>query len=317
MCHGVGMAAPKYTIAPTPRKPTERRSALTLFTRAQDSFFLLSQADGAPVDVLSRCQGKSANGIEVLLITKELLTLSTLAKKACFQMKRLYRLFQSAILLASLAILTTTSAWVISPRHAIRTTNTLLHVASKTHAPNETTYTYRTVNLYKPMGLVLEESDDNDGGVKIVSMSGAAAKASQGGIIDICIGDVVVKVGSHDCTDWSFDQIMDAIIEIDESVDLTLRRPADAVPVKFLDNGVCIAAKPGMSIGALGFMAKSEITYSCRNGGCGTCQHVMVMHGKNGKSKEQYCRPCVATVPQGMRSVSIIPCDEYQDCLLH
>lgn len=164
------------------------------------------------------------------------------------------------------------------------------------------------------MGLILEqdESSDDDKGVYIASMSGDAARASQGGIIDLCIGDTVVKVGSRECTDWSLEQVMQEIVNVDDAkpVDLTLRRPSNAVPVKFMDNGACIAAQPGMSIGALGFMANSDIPYSCRNGGCGTCQHVMVTHGTDGKSKQQYVRPCVAKVPKGMRSVSIFPCDK-------
>jgi ferredoxin len=164
------------------------------------------------------------------------------------------------------------------------------------------------------MGLILEEDEE---GVKIVSVGGAAAQASKGGVIDLCVGDTVVKVGNKDCTVLSFDQIMEAIANESDPVDLTLRRDADAIPVKFLENGVCIAAKPGMSIGALGFMAKADIPYSCRNGGCGTCQHVMVTHSRDGKSKERYVRPCVGKVPEEADCVSIIPCDgDIDSCLL-
>lgn len=183
------------------------------------------------------------------------------------------------------------------------------------------TFTFPTISLYKPMGLVLEQDDDDgDDSVKIIQMSGAAARACQGGMIDACIGDVVVKVNSQNVSTWSLEEIMNAILAVDENeaVDLTLKRPANAIPVKFLETGACVAAKEGMSIGALGFMAGADIPYSCRNGGCGTCQHAMVIHGKDGTTREQYVRPCVAKVPKGIRSLSIIPCNVQEgSCLLH
>jgi ferredoxin len=162
------------------------------------------------------------------------------------------------------------------------------------------------------MALILEEAED-EGGVRIASMGGAAAAASQRGEVDLCVGDAVVKVGTTPCEDWTFDEIMEAILmEESDPMTLTLRRPDDVIPVKFLQNGVCIAAKPGMSIGALGFMAKAKITYSCRNGGCGTCEHVMVLRGADGKTKERLVRPCVGTVPKGLQSITIIPPERYE-----
>lgn len=210
-----------------------------------------------------------------------------------------------------------------SPESSSSSSSSITPASTTTATVSNESYTYRSVALYKPMGLILQQEDteneDDGNAVKIAEIKGAAAKASQGGIIDVCIGDVVVKVGTKECTNWTLEQVMDEISEIDDEsqpVDLTLQRPADAIPVKFMDTGACIAAKEDMSIGALGFMANSEISYSCRNGNCGTCQHVMVTHDLKGRTRQEYVRPCVAKVPKGMRSVSIIPCDGYEDCLL-
>lgn len=173
------------------------------------------------------------------------------------------------------------------------------------------------------MGLVLEQDlngTNDDSSVKITSMTGHAAEASKGGMIDACIGDVVVKVDNKDCTNWTLDEILEEIgnLDLDEPVDLTLQRPATAIPVKFMDTGACVCALPQMSIGALGFQACSEITYECRNGNCGTCQHVMVTHFMDGTTKQQYVRPCVAKVPKGVSSVAIIACHDYdEDCMLY
>lgn len=234
-------------------------------------------------------------------------------------------------------------AWSMIDHNTFRTSITRLAIAGTAadDAPSHSTataaaaahdYTYRSVTLYKPMGLILQEADEqNDddepattsGGIKIAAMSGASARASQGGVIDLCVGDTVVKVGTQDCTCWTFDQVMEAIANEPEPVELLLRRDADAIPVKFLETGVCIAAKPGMSIGALGFMAKTDIPYSCRNGGCGTCQQVMVTHSRNSgrgiSNKERVVRPCVAKVPEGVDLISIIPCngEDTDSCLLH
>jgi hypothetical protein len=183
--------------------------------------------------------------------------------------------------------------------------SSLLHLLADEATINES-FTDHRVTLFKPMGLILEEAED-EGVVRIVSMGGAAAKASQRGEVDLCVGDTVVKVGTTPCEDWTFDEIMKAIMEESDPVTLTLRRPDDAIPVKFLQNGVCIAAKPGMAIGALGFMAEAKITYSCRNGGCGTCEHAMVICDADGKTEERLVRPCVGKVPKGLQSITIIP----------
>jgi ferredoxin len=196
----------------------------------------------------------------------------------------------------------------MTPRY--RQFSSLLYLADESAI--QESYTDHSVTLTKPMGLILEEAQDEEG-VKIVSMGGAAAKASQQGNVDLCVGDTLVKVGTKPCADWTFDEIMEAIIEESDPVTLTLRRPNDAIPVTFLENGVCIAAKPGMSIGALGFMAKAKITYSCRNGGCGTCEHIMVICGADGKTLERrLVRPCVGKVPKGLQNITIIPPERYE-----
>ena len=227
-------------------------------------------------------------------------------------MLTLYRPFSvSAVLIASVVLYELcfrTQAWISVSSTSRRQFASLLRLADD--STMKESYKDHTVALTKPMGLILEEAED-EMGVKIVSMGGAAARASQRGDVDLCIGDTVVKVGTTPCEDWTFDDIMGAILEESDPVTLTLRRPDDVIPVKFLENGVCVAAKPGMSIGALGFMAKAKITYSCRNGGCGTCEHIMVTRA-DGKMTERYVRPCVGKVPKGPQSITIIPPDRYE-----
>lgn len=228
-------------------------------------------------------------------------------------MQMFYRPFSlPAVLIVSVVLYEfsfRTQAWIsVSSTCSRRQFTSLLHLAVDNTTMKES-YSDHSVTLAKPMGLVLEEAEDEMGVVKIVSMGGTAARASQRGEADLCVGDIVVKVGTKPCTDWTFDDIMEAILEESDPVTLTLRRPDDVIPVKFLENGVCIAAKPGMSIGALGFMAKAKIPYSCRNGGCGTCEHIMVTGTADGKMTERYVRPCVGKVPKGAQSITIIPPD--------
>lgn len=196
----------------------------------------------------------------------------------------------------------------------------------------DTLYTDHTITLSKPMGLILEENegDDDDSShsspslstVSIVAMEGEATLASQRGEVDICIGDGVVKIENTVCEDWTLEQVMGEIISQTSPVTLTARRASTVIPIKFLHNGVCVPAKPGMSIGALGRTAKAPITYSCRNGGCGTCQHVMLLiiaRGGNNANvvvSERFVRPCVGTVPRGVQRITIIPCDQYDGSLL-
>jgi len=170
-------------------------------------------------------------------------------------------------------------------------------------------FTFRTMELTKPMGLLLEEVDENSPqGVQVAGMSFGAAQASREEQVDLCIGDILTIIDNQDCSTWTFDKIMEALAEAESPVCLQFKRDSEAVAVRFSQNGVAVAAKPGTPFGILAAQAKVRVPYSCRNGGCGTCEQILLIPGQG---EPRYIRPCVARVPKGQDRMTIITSDRY------
>uniref|UniRef100_A0A7R9VUE9 PDZ domain-containing protein n=1 Tax=Pseudictyota dubia TaxID=2749911 RepID=A0A7R9VUE9_9STRA len=164
------------------------------------------------------------------------------------------------------------------------------------------------VILSKPLGIVLEESDEDEKGVIIAKIdpNGKAATTCKLERIDICKGDKILAVNGEDCTDFEFEDVMDRIVESPNEVTLSLGRPIGNVAVCW-QNGVCVSCKPGEYYGNVAAEAMFQIEYSCRSGSCGTCEQAVSVDGGG----VRYVRPCSTKVPKGPSLIVVLPTDRY------
>lgn len=164
------------------------------------------------------------------------------------------------------------------------------------------------VTLSKPMGLVIEEFDQNNvrSGVQISSINPDGAATWK----NVCIGDKILDIDGNNCSEKTFDEVMEIITSSPSNfIRLTLGRPSKAVSVRW-PNGVGVASLPGSIFGNVAVDASYyEIEYSCQSGSCGTCEQRMIRDGSEDGAR--YVRPCVARVPSGVSSVVIEPTDRY------
>jgi len=169
--------------------------------------------------------------------------------------------------------------------------------------------TEHTATLAKPMGIVLEEIDEDDPsrGIVIAKIdpNGNTAAACKVTPLDICKGDKILEVNGEACSDLSFEDVMDKIITApNNQVTFTLGRPVGNIAV-YWQNGVGVSCKPGEYFGNVASEALFHIEYSCRSGSCGTCEQVISIDG----GKPRYIRPCSAKVPKGPSMITVIPTD--------
>mmetsp|Transcript_41240 Transcript_41240/g.86574 ORF Transcript_41240/g.86574 Transcript_41240/m.86574 type:complete len:254 (-) Transcript_41240:100-861(-) len=71
-----------------------------------------------------------------------------------------------------------------------------------------------TVELQKPLGIILQERDNDYGGVQVKELVEGGAAAQQTIIVP---GDVLLQVNGNDVSTLDFDSVMDLLISIDES----------------------------------------------------------------------------------------------------
>jgi len=78
-----------------------------------------------------------------------------------------------------------------------------------------------TIDLTKPLGIVLEERDEEGNGVVVKTLADGGAAADSGVIVP---GDVLLKIGTKDVSTAGFDDVMDLLISApsDAPVSLTL-----------------------------------------------------------------------------------------------
>jgi ferredoxin len=167
------------------------------------------------------------------------------------------------------------------------------------------------VRIKKPMGIVIEEIDETGLGVRIAQINpdGATAALCRSGSSDddVCLRDKILAVNGEPCDVLSFEQVMDIITSAKgDEVSLLLGRPEDTIIVKW-PNGVSIAAWPGEYLGNLADLACFQISYSCRSGSCGTCEHSM----ETDSGEKRYVRPCVARVPKDVAWAVVHPTDRF------
>jgi ferredoxin len=160
--------------------------------------------------------------------------------------------------------------------------------------------------INKPMGIVIEEIDETGLGVRITQINpdGATAMLCRSGSANVCLRDKILAVNAVPCSVLSFEQVMDMITSTPgDEVSLLLGRPEGTIPVKW-PNGVSIAAWPGEYLGNLAGLAGFQISYSCRSGSCGSCEHSIET---DGSGETRYVRPCVARVPKDVAWVVMHP----------
>lgn len=197
--------------------------------------------------------------------------------------------------------------------------------------PFRESFTIQTIQLKKPMGIILEEIDETDSNagvqIKQIDPHGQTALAcSRDASLDICIRDRIIAINDEICASEPFESIMEKIIESPNPVTFTLARLKDATVITW-PNGISVASSPGDSFGNI---ARSEalvsLQYSCSNGGCGTCEQSMIieepLREDNGFEKDvirqsqRYIRPCVARVPKlkDGTKITVAPSDRYEPC---
>ena len=172
-----------------------------------------------------------------------------------------------------------------------------------------------SLGVKKPLGIVIEEVDEehHEQGVRIISISpqGNAAKSTAPDAY-LCIRDKILSINGQLCGTSNFDQVMDLIINApdDIPVQLTVERPlaspaTDASIVSF-PNGISIVAKSEEILGALAHESGygKHILYKCRSGGCGTCEHPVIINGNVHKIK--YMRPCVSRIPMKSTRIQVL-----------
>ena len=77
-----------------------------------------------------------------------------------------------------------------------------------------------TVELQKPLGIILQERDNSSGGVQVKELVDGGAAATHSSDIVPC--DVLLQVNDMDVSTLDFDSVMDVLISLDGDVRLTL-----------------------------------------------------------------------------------------------
>jgi ferredoxin len=160
--------------------------------------------------------------------------------------------------------------------------------------------------INKPMGIIIEEIDDTGLGVRIAQINpdGATAMLCRSGSANVCLRDKILAVNAVPCGVLSFEEVMDMITSTPGGeVSLLLGRPEGTIPVQW-PNGVSVAAWPGEYLGNLAGLAGFQISYSCRSGSCGSCEHSIET---DNSGETRHVRPCVARVPKDVACVAMHP----------
>ncbi len=168
------------------------------------------------------------------------------------------------------------------------------------------------VQLEKPMGIILEEANEDTltGGViiKSINPNGATAAACRNNNADICVRDKILEINGVECANAKFEDVMEIISDAREEITFVIGRPSNATVVKW-SNGISVAAMPGDYFGQIAQdEAFVKIPYSCSNGGCGTCEQSIF----SDELGQRYIRPCVSRVPKGSRTIIVNPSDRYE-----
>lgn len=90
-------------------------------------------------------------------------------------------------------------------------------------------------------------------------------------------------------------------------VSIIVSRPDNAVRVDFA-NGIGIGAFPGDNIRPLASRAGYRVKYSCKSGGCGTCEQ----KAEDDERGKRYIRACVSQVPLTAKWMKVAPSDRVQ-----
>ena len=91
-----------------------------------------------------------------------------------------------------------------------------------TTSPTTTSLQALSLNLEKPFGLVLEETDGDGGGVQVEDVNSGGSAAICG--IDL-IGRKIMSVAGNDVSGLMFDDVMDQIITAESPVDVEFDGP--------------------------------------------------------------------------------------------
>jgi hypothetical protein len=189
-----------------------------------------------------------------------------------------------------------------------------------------------TLRVQKPLGIIIEERnlENPEAGVQIASLNpkgnAAMSKKDGDGFCGVSIRDHIVAINGQDCRHCTFEQVMEMLTSLSPAdnveVQLTLERPMTSSNTKFaiveFPNGVSITAKSGEVLGALAQEAgcgAPKISYSCRNGGCGTCEHAVDLYQSQDNDSDEgsrrYLRPCVSRIPRKIAKLRLLsPYDE-------
>ena len=193
----------------------------------------------------------------------------------------------------------------LSKKTSYRNTQTSIEVHAEETSSSVTETQMVKVQIPKPLGIVLEESEDDVGGVKIIEVNPKGNAAQTLSIGSLCVRDKVLAINGEDVSVANFDDVMEKIIASNSPVELTLERSQGSIVISW-GNRVSVAAQPGEYLGNVAFEAGMKIPYSCRSGSCGTCeQAVSVDSGK----EHRYYRPCSFRLPIGVHSMALKPSD--------
>lgn len=163
-----------------------------------------------------------------------------------------------------------------------------------------------SVTVNKPLGMVLEEivAGDPTSGVRVAAIDpkGNAARVSIGEDPAQCllVHDQILAINGMQCMGASFEATMGLIKAAQSPISLTLGR-GEGVVLLAWPNGVGVGARSGDAFQEVATRAMHKVNYSCKGGGCGTCEHKIFLD--DGSSK--YVRICIARVPKDSDSVLV------------
>ena len=149
------------------------------------------------------------------------------------------------------------------------------------------------VCLDKPLGLILEERDNDAGGcgglyVKDVTPDGSAA--AQGQQQQIVPGDVLLQVNHADVSQGSFDQVMDTLIAAPSPVTLVL---GDGLGVLNMPQNVVKQLKTTLDAYLIDAVVRQTVRVLRRDGRLGQIDQVEVIIGAGVQSSDENRRGLV------------------------